>query len=562
METHWKSAALIVLIATLGIASAWAPLSIGNRRLHPPPLPTAEIPLALTQPLTTPSAIREHRVATLSRINYLLAAGSLVVTFCSLLVLSAARAQSRRNEILVHRAVGASRKQLLLRGLREGGALAIAVALLGLGLGASILQLAARTWPGTSDAPALLAPAVLLIAMMATILLGVLGPLKSLGTMQPSLPPLTPILAPALCALQLAVCFAVLVQSKQVAREGASLTRGAEAVESPGMVYQLELPASAAERSHYLRDLMQRSPLVDLASISSPGALEGLGTLNTTIIECGACSLGGIATPLRPVAVSLSIVSADTFRALNAELVEGRLLSGDDDWSAERTAVVTRNLARAHFQEGQALGRLIHIGQGKDNAFKVVGVVADRRMQGYAVYASVLQVPPTVVDFLVRSRGHVEPPAGSIREAMPEDQWRARNAAPIRWFGNALWFEGSAVVLIALLGIAAAIAMWVASMLPELAVRRCVGARRRDVLAHVAYRTARVLAAGLALGWAFVELTSDPLSAIMPALQSLDAAGFLQVALIVAGMTALGVSVPAWRARTLEPVVLLSKSGE
>src|SRR5204863_7140140 len=133
---------------------------------------------------------------------------------------------------------------------------------------------------------------------------------------------------------------------------------------------QLQIPASPAERSQQLAELIRRSAVADLfdvASLSSPGALNDLGTVNTVITECGACSLGGIATPLRPVPVSLSIVSADTFRALNTALIEGRWLSDKDDWHAQRVALITRGLARTHFQNGEALGRRIHLGEGANN---------------------------------------------------------------------------------------------------------------------------------------------------------------------------------------------------
>jgi hypothetical protein len=578
--SHGKSALLIVVIATICIASAWAPLAIGSRRLHIQPLPSAELPIRLIEPVIAPSATQERGIVTLSRLNDLLAAGSLVVTFCALLVLSFARASSRRNEILVRRAVGASRKRLLLDGLYEGGLMALAVVVLGSVLGLMALRFATSTWPGTVDAPGLLGPSWLLVAIGLTIVLGVLLPLKSLGTMRPALPPLAPLLAPAICALQLASCFTVLVQARQVKQEALSLAGGVTAGEREGRVFQLEIPTSPAERSRQLLELIQGaglSDLFDVASLSSPGALEGLGTVNMTIIECGACYQGGIATPLRPVAVSLSIVSADTFRALNTQLIEGRWITDKDNWKAKRVAVVSQGLAREHCQNGEAIGRRIHLGQGDDDIFTVVGVVTDRKLAGlggalqpgHSVYASVLQLPPTSVDFLARPHRRIDwssvpswLPVGSLKGSMPEERWRAMNAAPIRWFGTALLLGSASVVFVALLGIAFSMSIWVGGMLPELAIHRCVGSRRWDVLKHVVYRTSGVVAAGLVLGVLVAELTAGPLSAVSGGVNVFDLTGELQVALLVVGVTALGVSLPAWRARTLEPIVLLSRHGE
>ena len=580
MGQHGKTAALIVLIAMLGIATAWAPVAIRSGRLHAPPVPAVDLGVPLAEPLIGPAAIQERGTEILSGVNYLLAAGALLACFCAVVVLSFMRAESRSKEILVHRDVGASRRQLVNRGVQESALLALTAAVLGSGLGLVIAKYAMATWPGTFDSRGVLPSLGLPAVIGVTIALGILIPLKAMGRMRPSVPPLTPLLAPALCALQLAVCFAVMVNARQVRHEAASLVGTARDGEESGRVFQLAIPASPAERSQQLAELIRRSAVADLfdvASLSSPGALNGLGTVNTAITECGACSQGGIATPLRPVPVSLSIVSADTFRALNPTLLEGRWISDKDDWKATRVAVITRALARAHFQNGEAIGRAIQLGQGPNNRFTVVGVVEDRPLQGlgaalqpaYAVFASVLQLPPTTVDFLLRPRRVVGWssirawfPSGSVEEAFSEKQWRARLAAPIRWFGDALLFNGAAVVFVALLGIAVSMSIWVGAMLPELAVRRCVGARRRDLVRHVAARCGRVAIAGVALGLLLAELTADPLAAIIPGLEVFDLQGLLQVAVLTVLVTALGASVPAWRACRLEPVEVLAKHGD
>src|SRR6266849_3937067 len=151
MGEHWKTAALIVVTAMLGIATAWAPMAIGSRRLHAPPMPAVDLGTHLAEPVIPPAAIQESGTATLSGVNYLLAAGSLVVCFCALVVLSFMRAASRSHEILVHRAVGASRKRLVALGARESALLALPAVALGSVLGVAVLKYAIATWPGSFD---------------------------------------------------------------------------------------------------------------------------------------------------------------------------------------------------------------------------------------------------------------------------------------------------------------------------------------------------------------------------------------------------------------------------
>lgn len=560
--SHWKSAIPIVLAAALGLVAAWTPMSLGSGRLHVDPIPVADVPLHLSQPLLTPAMLQERGIATLSSLNFLLATGALVATCTALVLLAVARASRRREEILVHRAVGASRRQLLRSGASEGMLMAFLALAVGSGLGLVTLQYAQTHWPGTVDGGTSLLPFVLAGGIGTTIVVGVLLPLRSLGTMRPHLPPLAPILAPLICALQVAVCFAVLAQSRQVLREGVARTRHIEDDGGQAQLFELQIPGQPAERAQRLDALLRDTG----ASISTPGTLQGLGTANMAIAECGNCSQGGIWTPLRPVGVALNAVSADTFRALDARLIEGRWIADTDTWQARRVAVISRGLARAHFENGQALGRAIQLGQAGNNRFIVVGVVADPVPRGlgaalqpvYTVYTSVLQIAPTAVELLLPSRSAAVP-AELIRAVLPAAAWRADLARPLRWFGAALWSDGALVALIALLGIATAVAMWVTGMLRELAVRRAVGARRRDVLRHIIGRCAKMVGVGLVLGVLLALLTADPLSAIMPGVQGIDLTTLLEIAVAVIAGTGVPIAVAAWRACALPPIELLAQ---
>jgi putative ABC transport system permease protein len=567
----WKSAIPLIAAATIGIAAAWTPMTLGSGRLHVTPIPTADLPINLSEPLLTPAMIRARGVDTLGAMNYLLAGAGLIATFCTLVLLAVARAAERRTEILVHRAVGASRTHLLRRGLHEGLLMAGIAMAIGAALGMLALQYARGQWPGTISVTNALVPLAIATGVATVILLGVVVPLLSVGKMRPQLPPLAPILAPAICAIQLAVCFAVLVQSRQILREGTSLTREAPGHGGDGRLVQLQIPGPPAERARQLAELIRRtglSDLFDMASLSSPGTLEGIGTANIAVTECGNCFEGGIGTPLRPVAIALNVVSADTFRAMNAHLIEGRWIADTDDRQARRVAVISQALARAHFENGQAMGRAIQLGQSRNNRFIVIGVVDDPDAHGlgaalqpaYAVYTSVLQVAPSAVDLLLRPRGTIDwsriapIPAALVRSIIPETTWRAQAGAPVRWFGVALLVDAAFVALIALLGITTSVTMWISGMLQELAVRRSVGARRRDVLLHILGRCAAMAMVGLVLGVMLALLSADPLSAIVPGAQSIDIRSITEIAFLIVLATGAAVSIPAWRACVLRPI--------
>ena len=218
--SHWKPAILIALAAGLGIAAAWTPLTLDSR-LQVEPIPTVDLPIDLPEPLLPPAMVRQRGVETLSGMNDVLGIGALITTFSTIVLLGIMRASGRRAELLVHRAVGASRKRLLRAGIHEGLQMAGIALAIGAALGLLTFEYARAHWPGTVASARSPFPLLMVAAIGTTILLGVVVPLRSIGAMRPQLPPLTPLLAPGLCAIQLAVCFAVLVQSRAGPARGA-----------------------------------------------------------------------------------------------------------------------------------------------------------------------------------------------------------------------------------------------------------------------------------------------------------------------------------------------------
>ena len=93
-------------------------------------------------------------------------------------------------------------------------------------------------------------------------------------------------------------------------------------------------------------------------------------------------------------------------------------------------------------------------------------------------------------------------------------------------------------------------------------MNRAVGARRRDVLRHIATRCAAVILAGLVLGVLVAYLGAGPLSAIVPGVDTLEIKGLLEVSTLVLFVTALVTSLPAFRVTRLQPGELFATHGE
>lgn len=595
LHAYWGTAVLLAAASATALAVLLPAASLVGRgggafpaRLAVAPAGAMDLGIVWGSLVRSPDAIRETAVTTLSHLLLGVAAGVVAVTWLTTLALSTARASARAGEVVIRRAVGATRLDLLGASLLEGGFIATAALAIGGATGLAAARVALGAWPGPVGPVAPAFGAAAAAALVAGLVLGALLPLAFTRPGARLVSADEAALALAVPALQLGVSLTVLVAGSLLATRargpaGEGGTPGAGA--AGGQVYEVTAGDPApAERAAAYAELLRRlaaEPSVEVASLTSPGATVGLGPEDVVASDCGDCRWGGLPLPWHTFFAIHHLVSADSFRALGLRVVAGRALTGADRWGAPRVAVVSRSLANLHFEASGAVGRRIRVGHGSDALYTVVGVVDDRAPAGFGggyeppdvVYLSVLQHPATAVELLVRPRGPAA--AGpavdrALRQApgrrlaglarVSEAGLLAAEAAPLGWFGRMLGAAGSALVAIATLGTFAVMWLWVASLLRELGVRRAVGARRRDVLAFVLSRAALVAVAGLAFGaWAGM-MAWDALSAVVAGLPAWDPHALLRYGSLLAAATLAGALAPAWRASRQSPVRLLGAS--
>jgi putative ABC transport system permease protein len=588
LRAYTASTLLILTAGTLAVAAALPVVSLGgigggSPRLHLPSFPDADLGVGWSRLAATPTALQLRGLATLGGILLGLAVAVLAVAGMTVLALSASRASARRSEMVVRRAVGASRVQLRAGGLLEGGAIVAVLAAIAVPLGVAGTRSALAAWPGTVAPGTSAAPVAALLSLAAVILLGALLPMlvvprtprRGLGGAHP--------LGLTVPTVQLAISFAMLLVAAQLTRHAGGLLQAVPAAtRSNGQILQLDVRSPRVERAARYASLLRRlgeDGAYDLVSLSSPGALAGLGTVDVVLTDCGRCSQGGIFTPIRPVLAAISAVSPDTFRAMGIPVLSGRGIAVADSSGRPRVAVISRTLAQRHFEQQGAIGRKIHVGQGPDDAwYTVVGIVENRSPAGfggalapsYGVYLSALQFAPAAADLLVRPRAagsglgsveravHASLGTGAVVRRVAEAERVAAEAAPVRWFERLVSLEGVAVLAIAVFGTFAVMQSWVTALLPELAVRRAVGARRRHIFEYVLLRGIAVASCGVALGLWLGEITSDPLASLVAGLPLWDLALVPRpaVALVVAALA--GAVIPARRAARADPAGVLA----
>lgn len=581
LRDHWRTTVLVTAVAAAATVAVEVAAGFGGLRLTPVPALDAGLrwTSASLDPGTLGQAAVRQAAGWLAAVGW---AGALVGIVC-ILTLAAQQAAVRTPEIAIHRAVGASRRTLAVAALAEG-LLVVGVGVgLGTGLATAIGATAAARWPGGSAGwePAWLATVV---TVGVAVLIGSLFPLwgarrRRVAEVDLAPPPL------GIPALQLGAALAVLVAGATLVRHGAPVEHAGQLLPSAeARIIRFEsADSTVAGRAGTLGSLLDRlqadSAGADrgrVVSVASPGAHTGTGTVDELMTECGQCFVGGIFLKYRPLQATYHTASADTFRARGARLVAGRVFDRNDDHDSARVAVVNLYLARRYFQDGEAVGRqLFPGGRLSGTGYRVIGVVDDGRAAGLgggsapleAVYLSSLQHPPRVVEVLIESGTGSRPPPewldrqpiGSYR---PIDRLTGADLGeairgPVRWFGRLFLVEGALVLGLAIAGTMSLMLLWVRALRQELAVRRSVGARRRQIVALVLGRAARTGLWGIGLALAFFGPALWPeLGRIMPGVPVWEpdlVAGF--GALLVAAALIAAV-VPAIRAGQATPADL------
>lgn len=565
------STALLAGASAITVGVTLPVLFLASGRLRLPAAPDPSLPVTLSAFAGTPATMQAQGLDAISGLLVALGIAALAVGVLTAGSLAAGRATSRRREIAVRRAVGAGRGSLRLAGVVEGLLLALGVFGIGLVPATAAARWAVERWPGTLIA-GVAGVVAGLVTVFAVLLAGSLAGVRAPGGTRVPHPGASShgLVIPI---LQFAISLAILTAAARTSTRATQLLRGAGAGRDAGSgsVYQIVGDSAVERRALRYEALVHslKARHVDLVSLSAPGALVGLGLVDFVTTDCGQCVEGFVYTPFRPVPAMITAMTADTFRATGFSVVRGRGLSDTDSWSAPRVALVSASLAARDFQHGDPLGRQIFVGRGTQSAwYRVVGVVPDRVSQGFggalapakAVYLSALQAPPARADLLVSGVGGGPlPGATRIAGETTLSALQAREARAMAWFGTLARGAGWAVLVIALAGMFAVMERWVAAAAPELAVRRAVGARPRDILRFVLARALGVAWWGAGAGLVLSIFASGALGDAFPGLPawSWPAALTLGAGLLTA--TVLGALVPGWKVIRVAPAAKLAE---
>lgn len=575
LRDHWATAAWLGLAAAAAIATLSPVLSLataGVPVLGPDPIRSVDLLLPLSGTAQSPAALQAGAITQLLSLLVVIAAAACAVAVVTAVTLQWTRSGVRDVDTAVRRAVGASRRDLALSFLGEGVVIAVTAIPLGLLIGYVALRVALRSWPGTLGAWNF-SPALMALVATVVLLLGALLPLRfARGKRLVNLPANPLSLFPPV--IQVGASLAILLAATLVSRQ-ATLLMGPGNTAADGTVYQLSDTGtdSAGRSARYLdmlRDLAA-SEGVEGVSLTSPGALVGLGTVDWVETDCGQCLTGGMFVRFQDERAAHHMVSPDTFAVFAIPLVAGRAFTLDDNYAARRVAIVNRQMAARHFENGNPIGRTIFMGTARV-PYTVVGVVDDGKAPGrsggmlprFAVYLSTLQHPIAAADLVVRGNAAAVERALAAQAQIQHGPGIARSAVlhaftlPLSWFARWFRVEAIAALVLGALGTMVSVELWVGALLPELAIHRALGATRRRISARVLSRTVLIIAAGI-----FVAVTAigpslrAVLSEILGDLPLLPLSALIFPATLLALAAMVGALRPLRRAITIQPAHLI-----
>lgn len=500
-------------------------------------------------------------------------------------------ASSRRREIAIRLALGASRGRLIRQLLTES----ILLALLGGAAGLSVGLWMADLIPGFFPAGDLtgidlsLDWRVLGFTTLVTLVTGVLFGLTP--ALQASRPDMVSSLKDEkgrgrtvtrfglrniLVTAQIAISVLLLIGAGLFLRSLRSAVKF-----DPGFESQHLLLASLntdskrmsdAQQQGFYQELIERvgsQPGVRSASLTMVVPLGGGGQRRNILIE------GYQPQPNEDTELNTNVVGLNYFNTIGIPVVQGRDFSAQDRTGSPGVVVVNEELAQRYFPGQNAIGKRLRT-DSEGPYLEIIGVVRTAKYRNlreaplpfiYIPLAQEMQPNMTLLVRTVSDPSSVLPAMRSQLRQLDKDvavysvktmtEQIEAALSPDRMTAVLLGIFGAAALLLATVGLYGVMSYSVAQRTHEIGVRMALGAQALDVLRMVVRNGMTLsligLAIGLAAAFAFTRVMSTLLFEVTPT----DALTYAIVSVGLLFVALLACYIPARRATKVDPLVAL-----
>lgn len=499
-----------------------------------------------------------------------------------------ARARDRWREMAVRLSLGARRAVIIRQLLTES--LLFAVVSGGVGLLIAwwcmgMLNRIQLPFDATISADLRLSMPVLAFTIVATIITGVLfGLAPALQATRPALIPALKGEAPAgdsrsrasrvLVVAQMALSLVLLVSAGLFLRNLQAATNVDKGF-AGGNVLLAELEPSLqgydqARAQQFFTAIEQRlaqSPGVEAVSWARH---LPLGLSNS---QSGVQIAGYTPSDDEPMSIDYTAVTPSYFEAMGIPIVQGRAFTIQDDTTAQPAIIINERFAERFWPGQEAIGKTVRT-RGVDRV--VVGVVPTGKYSSlgespkaymYFPHAQawagsmVLQVrtkgdPVSLVPIL-RSEVAALDPNLPVANVQTLNNYLGLALMPARLAGGSLAVFGLLGLVLASVGIYGVMSYTVAQRTREIGIRMAIGAARGEVVRLVMRQGLTMVAVGGGVGLALAFGAAQLIRGMLYGGNALDPLTFVVVPLVLTGVAALAIWVPARRAAAVDPVLAI-----
>jgi predicted permease len=319
--------------------------------------------------------------------------------------------------------------------------------------------------------------------------------------------------------------------------------------------------------------------------VTSLGALPGVRSTTLTRYsilrngrEKGLMVSGAGIAPHPDSTYVLGAIGPNFFRTLQIPFVLGRDFTFRDGLRTPQVAIVNEALARKYFTGTSAIGTSIHL-PGEHRERTIIGIVGNMKfgLRDYApadaVYIPFAQAPSDMrgqMLIAVSTRGGVNAVLPAIREQMrrtakdlpmvdvtTEDEQIKSRTGEERALAQLLGGFGLVALSLTLVGLYGTVSVRIARMTREIAIRIALGAQPARVLSLVLWQSLRSVFMGLILGVPVAIVASTVLRSFLFQVHASDPVTYIAITVVLLGTALLAAYMPARRSSQIAPAIAL-----
>jgi len=527
-------------------------------------------------------------------------AGLLLLIACvNVTSLLLVRSESRRRELAVRGAMGASTTRLVLQFVTEAILLVTISALLGVSAAAGAVRLLSILVPKDmmESMPFLqglvlnarIAVFALAISAIAAVVFSILpllglraselhndlaeGSRGSAGTTWRRL-------GSNLVIAELAMAMLLLTGGALLAKSFYYLLHADIGMQPDSLATMQVSPSTSAYDKPEKALALERQVLDRVASL--PGVKSASSTNRLPIGDADFTTqfvIVGRPEPPTPQEVTYRVVSAKFFETLQARLLHGRFFMEEEDSSRPRVALLNQAMARQLFGNEDPMGKQVNYrGAPATASMQIIGIVDDIKegqldmMLRPAAYVPFNQNPLPFFSLIVRTAQtpqsllaelssvvrQIDPSVATFAGITMTD--RIHDSPSAYLHRSSAWLVGGFAILALLLGaigLYGVVAYSVSQRTREIGVRMALGAQRCSVYRLVLNEAGWLIGLGILAGAVLALGTSALLQTLLFGVRPWDVPTLAAVAAVLAISALLASYIPARRAAKVDPMVAL-----